>query len=81
MSKDKNKQIEDFFKKLSLILNVEVKDLYSCSLKDLRMYDSIAKIECSALIESEFSLFVSLEQIEQCDNAMDLFNLAQKPGV
>jgi hypothetical protein len=62
MFKDKNKQLEDFFKKLSLILNVEVEELYTCSLKDLRMYDSIAKIECSALIESEFRAIVSLEQ-------------------
>jgi hypothetical protein len=33
------------------------------------------------LIESEFRAIVSLEQIEQCDNATELFNLAQKPGV
>lgn len=78
MSKEKNKQLEDFFKKLSLILNVEVEELYTCSLNDLRMYDSIAKIEVSALIESEFSSYVSLEQIELCDNATELFNLAQK---
>lgn len=75
MSEEVSKSRVIFFARLSTILNVDEDVLYSKDLRDLRLYDSIAKLECSALIEQEFGLFIPLDQIENCTTATDLFNL------
>jgi acyl carrier protein len=75
MSEEVSKSRVIFFASLSKILNVDEEVLHSKDLRELRLYDSIAKLECSALIEQEFGLFIPLDQIEKCTTATDLFNL------
>lgn len=75
MSEEVSKSKVIFFARLSTILNVDEEVLHSKDLRELRLYDSIAKLECSALIEQEFGLLIPLSQIEKCTTATDLFNL------
>lgn len=71
---------ETFLSRLALLLQVADSDLDHLPLADVRNYDSLGKIEVSALIEDCFGFIASQADLDTCKTAKDLFELASSNG-
>lgn len=67
---------EIFLSRLASLLQVEGSDLDGLPLAAVRNYDSLGRIEVSALMEDCFDFIASQNDLDSCKTAKDLFNLA-----
>ena len=67
---------EQFKFQLARLLMVSEEELDSTALAEIKNYDSLGRIEVSALVEDSFGFLMSQTDSESCKTARDLYNLA-----
>jgi acyl carrier protein len=76
----KSTTYESFRSQLALLLQVSEDDLENSTLEDIKNYDSLGRIEVSALVEDCFGYAVSQTELDTCKTASDLFDLVSTNG-
>jgi acyl carrier protein len=68
--------MQEFYKKLSDILEVDnIKDLDV--LRDFEYWDSLTVLSILAMLDSELSISLSIEELDACITARDLYVMVE----
>jgi len=71
---------EFFRSRLALLLQVSEDDLDNRPLTELNHYDSLGRIEVSALMEDCLGYAISQAELDTCKTSRDLFDVASTNG-
>jgi|TARA_B110000037_G_scaffold205750_1_gene250950 acyl carrier protein len=68
--------MQEFYKKLSDILEIDsIEDLDT--LRDFEYWDSLTVLSILAMLDSELSVSLSVEELDQCITAKDLYLMVE----
>jgi|TARA_B110000263_G_C15084575_1_gene407943 acyl carrier protein len=68
--------MQEFYQKLSDILEIEsIEDLDT--LRDFEYWDSLTVLSILAMLDSELSVSLSVEELDQCITAKDLYLMVE----
>ena len=68
--------MQEFYKKLSDILEIDsIEDLDT--LRDFEYWDSLTILSILAMLDSELSVSLSVEELDQCITAKDLYLMVE----
>jgi len=68
--------MQEFYKKLSDILEIDsIEDLDT--LRDFEYWDSLSVLSILAMLDSELSVSLSVEELDQCITAKDLYLMVE----
>jgi|TARA_B110000261_G_scaffold135298_1_gene152733 acyl carrier protein len=68
--------MQEFYKKLSDILEIDsIEDLDT--LRDFEYWDSLTVLSILAMLDSELSVSLSVEELDECITAKDLYLMVE----